>query len=621
VELRARGRLDYQGFTPGPPMGEAQRGARAALWRRIRAAMMEVEGRTPLRIEVDGELALQDLTAGRLLVRVDGTRLGWRSALAERVFVEARLEDGLGRVEAEIDALRGGLRLEGQWTVGSRKARAQFESNLDLSLLAPVFGGGVGEFLRGVQFRRLPWNEGEMEMEWEEGFCFLLQTRSTWEDFSVGGTHIERLYLPFSTDGRRVMVPQFEIQGRAGEARGQFFYDGAETLKASLESSLDPTHFAPLFGPKAKPFFQSLKFGAGGPRVQASISGKGLALDQMEAQGTVACEDFSYKGVALKAIRTSFRYAGYEIHLPDLVVKREEGEGSGDVRHNLKTRMVWLKGVKARLNLRETARIIGAKMEEYAQPYRFLDTPLSEASGTVDVDGQKLTDLKVHVVSAQGMTYKFLGKDIVLSDLDADLTFKGSRLEVAPRKPVGLFGGKVEARLGITLTPEAPYTARAAMDGVDFGQLMRTYFGNQEVSGVLGGETTLAGRLADMASIEGFGVLNIQKGALYDIPIFGGFSQVLNSIIPNLGYAVADKARAEYTMKDGVISIDKLDVYSAAFALIGGGTYDYVNDKVDLDMRVNARGILGTALFPFSKLFEYEGKGTMDDTQWSPKVF
>jgi hypothetical protein len=355
--------------------------------------------------------------------------------------------------------------------------------------------------------------------------------------------------------------------------------------------------------------------------VQASISGKGLALDQMEAQGTVACEDFSYKGVALKAIRTSFRYAGYEIHLPDLVVKREEGEGSGDVRHNLKTRMVWLKGVKARLNLRETARIIGAKMEEYAQPYRFLDTPLAEASGTVDVDGQKLTDLKVHVVSAQGMTYKFLGKDIVLSDLDADLTFKGSRLEVAPRKPVGLFGGKVEARLGITLTPEAPYTARAALDGVDFGQLMRTYFGNQEVSGVLGGETTLAGRLADMASIEGFGVLNIQKGALYDIPIFGGFSQVLNSIIPNLGYAVADKARAEYTMKDGVISIDKLDVYSAAFALIGGGTYDYVNDKVDLDMRVNARGILGTALFPFSKLFEYEGKGTMDDTQWSPKVF
>jgi hypothetical protein len=38
-------------------------------------------------------------------------------------------------------------------------------------------------------------------------------------------------------------------------------------------------------------------------------------------------------------------------------------------------------------------------------------------------------------------------------------------------------------------------------------------------------------------------------------------------------------------------------------------------------MRVNLRGVLGIPFFLVSKLFEYEGKGTLSDTKWGPKVF
>lgn len=620
VEVRLKGRVDYRAFRPGPPLTAEQRMARAESWRRAEAFFAEFKG-GPLRLEVEGDLDLAAWNAGQMRARLEGNRRAWRGVLVERLWAEVVLEDGLVRGEAEVAGLRGGVRLEGSWTAGTQKARGRFDADLDLSLLAPALPGAVGELMRGVQFRRLPWNEGTVEVDWGEGGGLLVQTRSQWEDFSVGGTHVERLYVPFSTDGKRLMVPGLEMRGRSGEARGQFYYDGVETVRATLESSLVPTDFAPLFGPRARPFFNSLSFRGGGPRVALRVEGKSLDPTGWRVAGTVACDDMSYKGVALKSVQSSFRYADDEIHLPDLKVRREEGEGSGDVRHNFRTRMVWLKGVKARLNLQQTARIIGNKMEEYAQPYRFRAAPLAEANGVVDVDGQKLTDLKVRVVSPEGMTYRFLGKDVELSDLDADLVFKGSRLEVMPRRPFAVFGGRCEARLGVDLTPASLYEARARLMEVDFGQLMRTYFGNEEVSGKLSGEATLRGSLNDMASIDGFGALAIQKGMLYNIPIFGGFSEVLNSIIPNLGYAEADKARAEFTMKDGVIRIEKLDVYSAAFALIGSGTYDYIRDEVNLDMRVNVRGILGAALFPFSKLFEYEGTGTMQDTKWSPKVF
>lgn len=622
LEVQISGRLGHRDFRPGPPLRPEQRHAQAEAWRKVEGYLREIEGGGPLRLMVEGDMEWGAWHEGRLRVRLEGQRRSWRGVLVERLGLEIALEEGLVRCEGELLGLRGGLRLEGAWTAGSQKARVRFESDLDLSLLAPAVPGAAGEFLRGVQFHRLPWHEGVLEADWgSQGKGFWMQVRTRWQDVAVGGTYLEEFYLPFSTDGRRWMVPEFRVRGRSGDARGQFFYDGAEQVRASLESTLVPTDFAPLFGPRARPFFRSLEFRGGGPKVQARVEGRGLQPSGWKVEGKVECEDFSYKGVALEAVQSSFRYADHEIHLPDLKVRRSEGEGSGDVRHNFRTRMVWLKGVKARLHLRETARIIGNKMEEYAQPYRFHAAPWTEASGTVDVDGQKLTDLKVRVVSPEGMTYRFLGKDVELSKIDADLIFKGSRLEVLPRQPFGVFGGSCEARLGVELTRDAAYQARARLVDVDFGQLMRTYFENREVSGRLNAEVTLRGSLNDMASIDGDGALTIEKGVLYNIPIFGGFSEVLNSIIPNLGYAEADRARAEFSMKNGVIRIDKLDVYSAAFALIGNGTYDYIRDQVDLNMRVNARGILGTALFPFSKLFEYEGKGSMNDTRWSPKVF
>jgi len=56
-------------------------------------------------------------------------------------------------------------------------------------------------------------------------------------------------------------------------------------------------------------------------------------------------------------------------------------------------------------------------------------------------------------------------------------------------------------------------------------------------------------------------------------------------------------------------------------ALIGNGNYDFVEDKIELDVRLNVRGPAGLVLFPVSKLFEYRGTGTLAQTRWEPKLF
>ncbi|MDX6765668.1 MAG: AsmA-like C-terminal region-containing protein [Candidatus Methylacidiphilales bacterium] len=621
LNLHASGTLDYAGFQPGAPLTAEKIRARAAAWRSVEKILGEFGGERPMNLDIEARINLARMDDCTARIVLDGKRQEWRGVICERILADIRYENRLAQVEFETAFLRGGVRVEGAWSQGQKQARVSFDADADVSLMAPAFPGGVGEWLKDVRFRTLPGLEGTVDLDWSEGLRYLIVGRANWRDFTVKDAYFESLYLPLSFDGKRIMVPGLTLRGSRGRADLELFYDGQETFKAKLDSTIDPTQFAPLFGSGAKPFFDSLKFRNDGPVVHADFQGRGLRKEGMTVSGRVQAFDFSYKGVALKEVGSSFRYADDEIDLPDLHLRREEGEGSGAVRHNFRTRIVVLKNVKARLHLAETARIISSKLEEYAQPYRFLAAPYAEAEGTVDVDHQKLTDLKVHVVSPEGMDYKFLGKDVRLTDLDADLGFKGMELKILPRKPVGLFGGKAELDLGITLTPEAPYRAKAKMTDADFGALMRTYFGNSEISGRVSGQINLRGLLNDMKSIDGFGTMAVTKGAIYDIPMFGGFSQVLNSIVPNLGYAVADKAQAEYIFKNGVIQMDKVDVAATTFALIGKGTYDYVNDRVDMNMRVNMRGLMGIALFPVSKLFEYEGKGTLNDTKWGPKMF
>ena len=91
--------------------------------------------------------------------------------------------------------------------------------------------------------------------------------------------------------------------------------------------------------------------------------------------------------------------------------------------------------------------------------------------------------------------------------------------------------------------------------------------------------------------------------------------------IPFLDLGKATDADSKFTFSDGIITFSEINIYSVAFAMIGSGTYDYIMDNVNLKMRANMQGPLGIIFFPVSKLFEYEGTGTLKETKWEPVVF
>ena len=118
-----------------------------------------------------------------------------------------------------------------------------------------------------------------------------------------------------------------------------------------------------------------------------------------------------------------------------------------------------------------------------------------------------------------------------------------------------------------------------------------------------------------METMTGGGEVKIDNGDITAIPFLGA----LTPLIP--GFSVADAAHGHFTVAKGVIHTEDMNISSEFFALIGNGSYNFITDKMNLDMRVNANALFGIPLYPLSKIFEFHAAGTMKNPDWESKNF
>jgi len=123
---------------------------------------------------------------------------------------------------------------------------------------------------------------------------------------------------------------------------------------------------------------------------------------------------------------------------------------------------------------------------------------------------------------------------------------------------------------------------------------------------------------------NGYGRANLHDGLIWDVPVFGILSPVLNTVTPGLGSSRATDAAARFAMTNGMAFSDDLEIRSTMMRLQYSGT-------VDLQSRVNAHvtaqllrdtwvvgPLVSTALWPVSKLFEYKITGTLEKPASEP---
>ena len=148
----------------------------------------------------------------------------------------------------------------------------------------------------------------------------------------------------------------------------------------------------------------------------------------------------------------------------------------------------------------------------------------------------------------------------------------------------------------------------------------------------------LEGRLSGVVNITsgnsdtwqswfGNGRAQLKNGVIWNIPLFGFFSPVLNAVTPGLGNSRATEANLDFVMTNGVARTSSLMISTPTMRLQYSGTVDLqqkVNAHVTAQLMRNAWGIgpvVSAVMWPVSKIFECRVTGLVSDPKVTPILF
>jgi hypothetical protein len=268
------------------------------------------------------------------------------------------------------------------------------------------------------------------------------------------------------------------------------------------------------------------------------------------------------------------------------------------------------------------ARAIGPHIARAIEPYQFREPPVARVHGTIPMHGEDAADLhfeldggpfdwsRFHVPHIVGHVH-WLGQHLTLSNVW-----------------VNFYGGQAagSARFDFSPAQGTDYAFAVAVTNAVLPPLAKDLFDvTNRLEGRLWGTLVVTNaNTANLQTWQGHGDLTLRDGLIWEIPVFGIFSPVLNGMVPGLGSSRASAGTCTFVITNGIIRSDDLDIRSTGTRLQYRGTLDFqgqVRARVEAGLLRDmwlVGPVVSTVLWPVTKLFEYKVTGSLGDPKAEP---
>jgi hypothetical protein len=437
--------------------------------------------------------------------------------------------------------------------------------------------------------------------------------------FSFRGIDFDAFSTDFAATNGKVFLRDTKLRAAGGEIGASVLF-APDDFRARMSSTIPPTAFAPLLGKKEREVFKLLNF-RDAPYVQLEVRGPKPEFAAVTGTGFLRLGRTSMRGSTLDWGQSQIEIADSAITYKDFSLGRGKAVGKGTFVYDFGDRRIILRDIESTMPPVDVMMWIDPKIAETIKPYRFRQPPRVRGEGTVDLKvPPQRNDLRLTIQSESGLDYDLLERTLKFGRTLANVNITGTKV-IADIKSAELMEGNVGVDAVVSFDPAEPtFGAKIDIRRVNFEQLTKLYFNYDDSRGVASGNFKFDARMGQEQQMRGDGSLRVEDGRVFAIPILGPFSEIINKIIPGAGYQTARLATADFTVGDEKISTKNLKVEAAAFSLFGSGDIYFVADKMNMSMRLNARGLPGLVLFPVSKLFEYVGTGSLSKPEWRPKI-
>ena len=419
-------------------------------------------------------------------------------------------------------------------------------------------------------------------------------------------------------DGK-LLVRDLHASGKPGVIDADLMIAPGDN-RLRLKAAIFPSTFAPMTTGKTREAFEAMDFK---DPLQISFEGGMPTHDPLQLQGSGSLDlgKAAMRGAWIDGLSAKLRAANGAVTFRDILVRMGDGLGRGEFVYDYKNWEGLFPKVQSTLDPVKMMTWIDPRIAETLTNYRFVKSPTVRLTGKVGLHDPEKNDLKIELNAPSGLGYTLIGKDLPFGPTSGTVLLKGQKLQIdLPQSH--LFGGEVALKADVSVMPgDSRYGASVHLEDVDFKTLTKLYFDYNESSGKLTGDYAFRAVGGNDRAMSGQGNLLIRDGNVLAMPILGPLSLLLNDVIPGMGYQSAKKATADFTVDNGTITTRDLLIEGTGFNMIGHGDIHYLEDSMEMSIRLNAQGLPGLATFLISKIFEYESTGSAKHPKWRPKLF
>ena len=623
IRISATGQLiKHENYQPSPAISPEEWQRRLSIAQRALNELEKFsfpEALPSLQLKFSGDVA--EIEKARIEATLHGDRLQRGSYELRDLSAAAEWNDQhLNISHCEWSDGKGNFAGRADWNRETNRANFQARSSLDLKGFLDAFG--LGEPLAGIDFHSPPLVEISGSLGFGPNrFRPDVIGHAAFGQFSYKTIPFSDLAADFSWDGERTFVRDLRVRHKTGQLRADLL-DAPADFRLNVESTISPDALRALVPREPNEFLRDWEWQRS-PAIRLAIRGKDRNPENWQGDGTVVLGRSRFRGTWMNSGNTRIHFADGALTCEDFHVSRDEGVGSGSFTYDFKKHEVRVSNIRSSLNPVDAIFWIDSKFSKTVAPFKFRRPPNVTANGIYQFRGGKNTRLEIKVDGANGMDYVFLGKTLPFDRVSTQLLFTNDRLQILDVRG-DIFSGALRGNADISLAKNNPrYHATLAVTNADFPHLTNLYFNYyhyRTARGQLSGAYDFDGFGTDARKMHGTGKVGVTNGDVFAIPVLGPISEILNHIVPGVGYSIARDAGAKFAIRDGIIHIDDFNVSGQLFSVVGHGDIHFLDDKIDLDVRISANGP-GIVLTPVYKLFEYKAEGSLKKPDWHPKIF
>lgn len=535
--------------------------------------------------------------------------------------------------------LRGGqLRAQAALNVATRGARATGTLDFDLKALMPLLTENTRRFLAQYAWATPPQIAAEASLtlpawtnttpDWRAEVLPALHLKGEVKAPGGGafrGVWVDFAHSQFTLSNAVWHLPDLVVHRPDG--RAELSYTGdlrTRDFAFRVRSQLDPSVLQPALDEQTERALGWFQFTTP-PAIEGDIRGRWSVPELIGFTARLAATNFTFRGETCGVFTAAVEFTNRFLRASDVRIRREEGElHVPALGFDLPSHALWFTNATSTIEPAALLRAIGPKTARALSPYRFHRPPTARVNGRIPTRGED-ADARFEIRGGPFSYWRFSVPEIA-----GHVHWSRNALAIT-NLAATFYNGQLRGELFLDDLegPGDRFRFRANVAGADLAAFMTDVVSRTNRSkGLVNCNLTItSAKTDDWKSWQGFGDISLRDGQLWDVPLFGYFSHLLNVFYPGLGSTRASSGRATFTLRDSVITSDDLVIHEPSARLKYRGHVDFdgnVNARVEAEL-LRDTWLLGRlfslALWPVTKLFEYNVTGTLAKPKTEPKYF